>query len=152
MLLSQKYNSYWILSVVPNTQFLVWVAILVVIGILMFPPKPVNTSFPVLSEFPLTLTFVIIGKYLNNASNPNLWWQNHWLCSWSFPFKVQSSNVLHTHRGVTLSLKLNLFDPDGHRKILIYRKQHTVPFITVAHLRVILTLSYDQMCWIFLNL
>lgn len=64
-----------------------------------------------------------------------------------FPFKVQPSNVvLHAHRGVTSSLKLNLFDPDGHRRILIYRKQHTVPFITVAHLRVILTFSLMIKC------
>lgn len=66
----------------------------------------------------------------------------NWLCSWSFPFKVQSSIILfHTQRRVTSSLKLNLFDPDGHRRILIYRKQHTVPFINVAHLRVIFIFS-----------
>lgn len=51
-----------------------------------------------------------------------------------------------------MSSKSNLFDPDGHRRILIYRK-HTVPFITVAHLRVILTFGLMRtMCWIFLVL
>lgn len=130
-----------------KTQVLVWVAMFI-IGHLMFPQKPVNTSLPVSADVPTSYIVIFLNFYLQYSNN--LWWQNHWLCSWSFPFKVQSSIILfHTHRGVTSSLKLNLFDPDGHRRILIYRKQHTVPFITVAHLRVIFTFSLIIKCVVF---
>lgn len=65
---------------------------------------------------------------------------------------LSSNLLLHTSGGDN-EFKIQPFDPDGRRRILIYRKRHTVPLITVAHLRVILTLGLmRKMCWIVLVL
>lgn len=59
----------------------------------------------------------------------------------SFPLNAVAGRCSSHLRRCDGGFKSNLFDPDGHSRILIYRNQHTVPLITVAHLRAILTFS-----------
>lgn len=102
---------------------------LIIVGDLTFPPKPVNTSFPVAADFTTSYsvisTFICSSLIISGVKIPDF-------AAGGFPLTCSPHSF--PPRGVTSSSKLNLFDPDGHRRILIYRKQHTRCLLTLLHI------------------